>query len=219
MRIKTLAVASAIISLGCGTGFAQTADPSPACPPPPPGGEHMHGGRLPEFLQKLPPDVKARFIAARQKALEDPKMQDLKKQAEAANHAFFDAMRAKMEEIDPGLEDVIKQYIKRPEGGKGSGGRGGLGMDKLTQAERDQLKAAHEKAMNDPAVQAAEAGKKAATTPQDRRQAAEAFHQAMQEAMLKADPTVEPVLKKLEAHGPPPPPGAGGPDDTSAPPQ
>jgi hypothetical protein len=60
----------------------------------------------------------------------------------------------------------------------------------LSEEDRAKLRAAHEKAMADPAVQAA----------RDRlRQARREFRELMRPAMLKADPTIEPILDKLRA--------------------
>ncbi len=65
----------------------------------------------------------------------------------------------------------------------------------LTKDEQMRLRAAHQKARNDPAVQAARAAG-------DRRGA----HAAMREALLRADPTIGPVADKAHnalraAHG------------------
>jgi hypothetical protein len=62
----------------------------------------------------------------------------------------------------------------------------------LTPDEQARVKAAHEKAMQDPAVKAAEAEKKT-----DHKAYAKAVH----EATLRADPTVGPLLEKLHPHG------------------
>ena len=60
----------------------------------------------------------------------------------------------------------------------------------LSEEDRAKLRAAHEKAMADPAVQAA----------RDRlRQARREFRELMRPAMLKADPTIQPILDKLRA--------------------
>ena len=60
----------------------------------------------------------------------------------------------------------------------------------LNDEERAKLRAAHEKAMADPAVQAA----------RDRlRQARREFREVMRPAMLKADPSIQPILEKLRA--------------------
>jgi hypothetical protein len=58
----------------------------------------------------------------------------------------------------------------------------------LSEAERQQLKSAHQKAMQDPAVRAAHI---------KMRQAHKEFRDAMRASMLKADPTIQPVLNKI----------------------
>lgn len=60
----------------------------------------------------------------------------------------------------------------------------------LSDEDRSRLRAAHQKAMADPAVQAA----------RDRlRQARREFREIMRPAMLKADPSIQPILDKLRA--------------------
>jgi Spy/CpxP family protein refolding chaperone len=58
----------------------------------------------------------------------------------------------------------------------------------LTEDERAKLRAAHEKAMADPAVQAAR---------EKLRQARREFREVMRPALLKADPSIQPILDKL----------------------
>ena len=63
----------------------------------------------------------------------------------------------------------------------------------LNEEERARLKAAHQKAMADPAVQAA----------RDRlRQARREFREVMRPAMLKADPSIQPILDKVRPERP-----------------
>ena len=62
------------------------------------------------------------------------------------------------------------------------------GLAALTPGERQELKTAREKALADPAVKAAEAQR--ASDPR-------AFRRVMIEAMLRADPNVGPILKKM----------------------
>jgi len=78
---------------------------------------------------------------------------------------------------------------RAPGGGFGFRG-GGPGFDSLSQDEKDKLKAASEKAQQDPKVQAARAKMEAA---------AKEMREAMNAALTAADPSVEPILKKLEA--------------------
>ncbi len=77
-------------------------------PPGPPSdrAEHRQGGvrhAATGFVSGWTPEVRKKFDAAREKALQDPDLQQLRKDAEAANKKFFEAMRKKMVEIDPGL--------------------------------------------------------------------------------------------------------------------
>lgn len=194
---------------------AQEPQPSPA--------EGGKPGQMPrnkphDRRDQLPPEVRERFDAARKKALEDPGIQALRSNAEKANQEFFGAMRKKMLEIDPGLADVVKDKLKdKP----GHGWQGGFdkekGLDSLTEGERQRLMAARTVANNDPAVQAAEQKKNAAQNPEERMAAMKEYRKAMDEAILKADPTLAPVLEKIKPSKrgrPGPKPGA-----PAAPPQ
>jgi hypothetical protein len=183
--------------------------------PPSPGKGGLGGGemrmRLKErFLESLPPEVRQRFEAAKAKALEDPKIQELRAGAEAANREFFKAMREKMMEIDPGLKEIVEKRARegrgskdKPREGRREGGRDGTGFANLTEAEKKQLMAAREKAKDDPIVQAATKAKDEAATPEARKAAGEEFRKAMHLALLKADPTLGPVLEKMSPKPPP----------------
>jgi Spy/CpxP family protein refolding chaperone len=63
----------------------------------------------------------------------------------------------------------------------------------LTEEERGKLRAAHEKAMADPAVQAAR---------EKLRQARREFREVMRPALLKADPSIKAILDKLRPDRP-----------------
>ena len=62
----------------------------------------------------------------------------------------------------------------------------------LTADERAKFKAAHKQAMADPAVQAAK---------NRRQQAAKDFRDLKRAAMLRADPSIQPILDKIPARG------------------
>lgn len=62
----------------------------------------------------------------------------------------------------------------------------------LSADERQKLQAAHEKAMQDPAVRAAH---------DKMHQAHREFRDAMHAAMLKADPSIQPILDKMPKGG------------------
>lgn len=81
----------------------------------------------------------------------------------------------------------------------GPGGHMGMGMGKLTDAERAQLKAAHDTAVKQNPV--LDQNIKAAW------QAMAEARKAMSDAMIQVDPTVAPILEKMRGgHQPPPPP-------------
>jgi hypothetical protein len=61
----------------------------------------------------------------------------------------------------------------------------------LSPEERQKLEAARQTAMQDPAVQAAH---------EKMRQARKDFEDAMHAAMLKADPSIQPILDKMPKH-------------------
>jgi Spy/CpxP family protein refolding chaperone len=63
----------------------------------------------------------------------------------------------------------------------------------LTEDERTRLRAAHEKAMADPAVQAAR---------EKLKQARREFREVLRPALLKADPSIQPILDKLRPERP-----------------
>jgi len=63
----------------------------------------------------------------------------------------------------------------------------------LSEDERARLRAAHQKAMMDPAVQAAR---------EKLKQARREFREVMRPALLKADPSIQPILDKLRAERP-----------------
>jgi tripartite-type tricarboxylate transporter receptor subunit TctC len=75
-------------------------------------------------------------------------------------------------------------------GWHGRHGRHGQFLANLSSDERAKLRAAHQKAMADPALQAAK----------DRaRQARQELREARRAAMLRADPTIQPILDKISA--------------------
>ena len=63
----------------------------------------------------------------------------------------------------------------------------------LTEDERARLRAAHQKAMADPAVQAAR---------EKLKQARREFREVLRPALLKADPSIQPILEKLRPERP-----------------
>ncbi|HWY52478.1 MAG TPA: hypothetical protein VNW72_13435 [Chthoniobacterales bacterium] len=77
-------------------------------------------------------------------------------------------------------------------GAPGRGGRWQQRLANLSPEEREKLKAARQKAMQDPGVQAAH---------EKMRQARKEFMDSMHTAMLKADPSIQSVLDKIPRAG------------------
>lgn len=120
---------------------------------------------------------------------------------EKARKDMHDAMLA----ADPTIESILAKIAPPKHWGEGKGRvhRDGdkrhapPGLANLTDQERAQLKAAHAATKADPSINAAREALKSATTPEARRTAHEALRQASDAAMLKADPTLQPILEKL----------------------
>ena len=197
------------------TNSEAEAPPENNQPPPPP---EQRGGPMANLTQTEREQLKAAHDKAIQK---DPSLEEKMKAAhqsmESARQAMHDAMIA----VDPSVEPILKkitppkwggEHRNRPDAQTNSGSSGVAPQEKhgqppgfanLTPAEQVQLKALHEQVKNDPAVVAAHDAVKNATTPEEHRAAKEALHKAMHDAMLKADPSIEPVLAKLHPGGPP----------------
>jgi hypothetical protein len=186
----------------CGLAVVHAEDPPP--PSPGKGGGDMRRYARERFRDNLPPEIRQRFDAARAKALQDPKIQDLRKAAETANREFIQAVRKKMMEIDPELKEIVeKARAERGSSGRREGGEG-WGFSQLTDTEKEKLQAAREKAKEDPAVRTAAKARDDAATPEARKAASEEFRRALHDALLKADPSLGPVLEKMAAPKLPP---------------
>lgn len=180
-------------------------------PPPPPQGERGPMANLSEA-------ERAQVKAAHDKAIAaDPSLKEKMKAAHEAMEAARQSLHAAMIKEDPSVEPILAKMAP-PKWGRGGGSPGDMrnkdkgdrhhappGLANLTQEERQKLKALHEKVKSDPAVIAAHEAKKNASTPQERMSAMEALRKASDEAMIKEDPTVEPILEKLHQGGTPSP--------------
>lgn len=200
LLLPTLALAQAP---GSGDG------PQPAFPSVPPPGSAEDGGPMREkmrekfrdrMMEELPPELRKRFEAAREKAMQDPAIQALKNKADVANEEFRKAMREAMMKADPELAEMLKGFA-----GKKIGRGEGAGLGNLSESDRQKLMAARLKVKDDPTVEAAAEKRKTATTPEERAAADKQFHEAMRAALLKADPSLGPILDQIKPGGPRPP--------------
>ncbi|MEI8340497.1 MAG: hypothetical protein WCH43_03045 [Verrucomicrobiota bacterium] len=202
MKTKfTFIIFAAFLSLAFSPAFAQEA-PKPESGPGGPGGPGGGGRRgMNQNLQSLTPEEKTKFEAARDKAMQDPKVQDAQENMKAASEAARAERKKALLAQDPTLGPILdkmgagapKPAVSGSEGGAKAGPpeRGGRRPDLsgLTPEEREKLKAANEKIKDNPEVVAAR---------DKAQQAGKQFFSALHDAMLAADPTIEPILKKVE---------------------
>ncbi len=204
---------------------AETNAPGGEPPPPPP--EHQ-GGPLANLTQAEREQLKA----AHDKAIQqNPSLEEKMKSAHQAMEDARKAMHDAMVAIDPSVEPILEKIAprkwdgdhRRPDlqsGGTNSPSIGGTnsmsstppsqnghgqppGFANLSPGEQARITALHQQVKNDPAVVAAHEAVKKAVTPEAHREANEALHQVMHDAMLKADPSVAPILEKLHPLGSP----------------
>jgi hypothetical protein len=197
----------------------------PPPPPPPPLSRGPHGP-----MANLSEQERSQLKAAHDKATQqnpalEQAMKDARQAMEKARKDLHDAMIA----IDPSIAPILAKieppkwggHHKGPGGGPGNGEQSSAGgqhhappgMANLTEQERGQLKAAHDRIKNDPTVVSAREAMKSATTPEARREAHEALRQAADAALLKVDPSLGPILEKLHQDAPPPPPSTASPQE------
>lgn len=159
--------------------------------------------KVSRFLESLPPDMRKRFRAAREKALQDPRLQELRKKAKRAKREFFQAMRAKMLEVDPGLANIVKKHaFERRAWRTWRNEDGQSRFGSLSDVEQEKLISSFEKASDDAAVQAVRTRKEEANTPEEQRVAQEEYLKVLHDAMIKVDPSLGPILQKLAPAGP-----------------
>lgn len=136
--------------------------------------------------------------AAHEKAMQDPKVKAAREKQKAAAEEFAKVVRplAMKEDksIEPILDKMDKTAAENPQGGqtgagaaRPGGGRGPMGN--LTPAEREKMRALHEKLKDDPEYKAA---------AEKRRAADQELREATRNAMLAADPSLQPVLDKMD---------------------
>ena len=152
----------------------------------------------------LSADERQRLAAARERAKNDPTVRSLEQARQAIDEQLQNAMNAAMVAADPALAPTLEKVKTSRERAKGMGDR----FRSLSPEQREQLKAAQQKAMQDPEVIAAREKMKSAESPEARRQASEAMRTAVKAAVAKENPELAPLLDQL---GPPEQRGPRGP--------
>lgn len=126
------------------------------------------------------------------------------------------ALREAMIRIDPSVAPILEKMSQgKPEGNRSRGGNPEgrppkgegqakppgeeaiPGMAKLTEGEREQLRKIRDQVKGESDLVKARGVMKSSSTPQERRQAEESYQVLVKAAMLKADPSIGPVLEKL----------------------
>jgi hypothetical protein len=198
MRYPVLALAALCFGFAWTFGIAQRVDEGGA-PKQSPTPED-EGPPRSRFVESLPPEIRERFEAAREKALQDPKLRELQRNAQRAKRDFIKAIREKMMKIDPELAKIVrKTVLERNARRAWKDEDGAPGFESLSGGEREKFMAAMEKAHDDPAVEAAKQKKWEAITTAERAIALEEYRKAIHEAMIKVDPSLAPILDKLSS--------------------
>jgi len=109
------------------------------------------------------------------------------------------------EEITPNpATSPVATAVVTPQESGGKGGkekRGNKGMESLTEAERQQLDVAMKKIADDPEWVAAKQSAKDAQTPEAKKEARKSMGKLRHDLLLKADPTLQPILEKMRPPG------------------
>lgn len=147
-----------------------------------------------------------RLATAREKAKNDPTVRSLREARDAVDQQLENAMSAAILAAEPGLAPTLEKVQQARNQARGMRDR----FESLTPEQREQLKAARRAAQDDPEVVAAREKMKSAASPEARREAGRALHEAMKAAAIKQNPDLAPLLEQL---GPPigGPRGPGGP--------
>lgn len=207
MKSLILSGALCAVLVGGVPGYlrAQTAAPSERSDQPQRKKQGQPGGpRGP--MAGLDREEAQRLAAAKDKAKNDPTVRSLKEARDAVDKQLENAMSAAILAAEPGLAPTLEKVKQSRDRARGMRDR----FESLTPEQREQLKAARQAAKDDPEVVAAREKMKSAASPEARREAGRAMHEAMKAAAIKQNPDLAPLLEQL---GPPPggPRGPGGP--------
>lgn len=183
-----------ILAAVCLLPLVSHAAPSPEHPPKGNGPLGKAGKKMEGAVERMPEELKERFKAARDAAMGNPKVAELREKAEAAAREFHEAMREEMQRIDPELQESVRGMLKKDRREKGGERR----VWSLSAGEKDRLEAARAKVRDVPAVKAAAAEMKLAGTPGERDAARRKFQEAMRAAVLEVDPSLKGVLDKMK---------------------
>lgn len=172
----TAAMGLAFVGFALSPVSAQDANSPSASPPAPPTA-----------------DEAARLAAAQEKAKNDPTVRSLLQARESLDQQIQNAMSSAILAADPSLAPTLQKVGESRERAKKMRER----FDSLTPEQRQQFKSAHKTAQQDPGVIAAREKMKAADSPEARREAGKAMHEAMKNAISKQNPELVALLDEL----------------------
>lgn len=144
-------------------------------------------------ISKLTPDEQLKLRAAQKKAAEDPATKAAFGKRNEAMAEFRNTLSDSMVKADPGVKAILKGKDSYEKGTVDTGdvekqlaeqGK----IRELTLDEQLKVRAAQQKAAEDPAVK---------TALEKRNAAIEEFRKAFHDSMVKADPALEPILEKI----------------------
>lgn len=195
---------------------AQTPAPSPSATSTPVASDSGLGSAHRQHpLQNLPPEDRRKLMQARRTALADPAVQAAK--ADGDKQALRRAMRETMLRDDPSLAPLLAKARAGAVRGAattsqpGAPGlmaadaqRGGGAMEKriafLPEDERAKLRQAYTAARTDPQLATQRQQWLSAPTTEAKAQAAKSYREAVRNAMLRNDPSIAPILQKVQDH-------------------
>jgi hypothetical protein len=208
MKAKSIVTFLAVAVFQSGVSILAAAD-SAASPQDGPQNDSPRQLRRQGGIQPpLAPDVREKLRAAREKAKTDPDLVAARDDLKEAMNDMRDTGRAAILKDDPSMQEIFDKLDKakgknplppEPQASPAPPAASGSDMvppkdvpphpDVLTGAERAKLAAAHEKVRDEADVKAAR---------EKLLEAQKNLRAAREKAVLKADPSLEPVIKKLE---------------------
>jgi len=150
------------------------------------------------MLRGLSDADRARVEDARQKALQDPAIAALRDKAMQANREFMEALQAKVKEIDPQAEEILRNNMPSPRNNRAQTDRPATRPQQaqLSESERTRLEAARKVAEESPKLKAVQELRTNAKSREEFQAAREAYIKALREAVLEADPSLKDVIDK-----------------------
>ena len=168
---------------------------------------NKRGAKVKGALRGLPLEERKKLRQARDAAQADPAVQAAK--ASGDKRAAAKATREAMVRSDPSVAPIMDKVRtearenKQP-GAPGVGGKGERGgkmerqLARLSADERAKLTSARQAAQSDPKVAALQKEWKSAATPEVKTRAGEAYRQGLRDAILRNDPSLAPILQKIQ---------------------